>query len=81
MKAEDKWSAWRGFHSEALRADRDATVRADANSSALTPNVRPPTTTRHQARHRAAFLFDPVPDMLRFHLEFAMDFMSVTMEA
>ena len=81
VNAEDDFGAGRDFEAEALGADGDAAVVADFDLGALAPNVGPPGAARHGPQDGAFFLFGGVPGVLGFHVEFAMDFVRVAMEA
>ena len=81
MQAEDDFGAGWNFQAEALGADGDATIVAGFDFRALAPNVGPPRTAWDGAQDGALFLFGGVPGLLRFHLEFAMDFVLVAVQA
>jgi hypothetical protein len=81
MLAEDDWGARRDFETEALGADGCATVVADFDGGAHAPHEGPPRTRRHGLQHGALFLFGGVPGGLRFHLQFAVDFVPVAVAA
>ena len=55
MQAEENFGAGRSFDPQALGADGDAAVVADAEGGALAPDVRPPRTQRHGTQDGTLF--------------------------
>ena len=70
-----------GLQAETLRADGDAAIGADFKGSAEAPDKRPPRAARDRAQDGAFLFLGQVPGLLRFHLEFTMDFMLVAVQA
>ena len=81
MEAKHDFGAGRFFEAQALRADGDASVRADFDERAHAPDIIPPRTTRGRAQDRAFFFFGVVPGAERSLAQFAMDFMGVMVGA
>ena len=81
VMTEDDLVSGQGFDPEALGADRHAAIGADFDFDAFTPDKGPPRTARDRAQGGALFFPSGVPGLLGFPLEFAVDFVLVTVEA
>ena len=71
----------RSFDAQALGADTQSPIAADARAGAHTPDVRPPRTARGRAHDAAAFAHGPIPRRLRSHAQFAVSFVAVVVTA
>jgi hypothetical protein len=81
VMTEDEFGFWGGLDTEALGGDGDAAIVGDFDDGAFTPDEGPPGTARDGAQDGAFLFFGGVPGLLGFHLEFAMEFMLIAMEA
>ena len=78
---ENKFGGRRSFDAEELGADGHAPIRADSDGSVHAPDERPPRAAWDGTQDVAVVLLSPVPGLLGFHLEFAVNFVLVAMEA
>ena len=81
VMTKDEFGFGSGLDTEALSADGDAAIVGDFDDGAFAPDKGPPGTARHGPQDGAVFFFGGVPGLLRFHLEFAMEFMVIAMAA
>ena len=79
--AADDFGTGRPVDGQALGTDGDATIVADLNRSALTPDIGPPGTARIGTQEGALFLQGPLPGGVGGGGNLAMFFVGVTMEA
>lgn len=77
MKAENDLGTRGVFDAEALDADRHATIGADSEGGANTPNIRPPRAGGGWAEDRAFFFLGKIPGPLRGEAQFPMSLMGV----
>ena len=76
-QAADDGGAWRSGDGQALEADGDGAVVADAHAGLLAPDVGPPGTLGGRAQHRAFFGQRLGARGARGEPEFAVDFVGV----
>jgi len=81
VEAENDFGSWGKFQAQALGANGNATIGADLDGGPNAPNIRPPRATRGWAQHGTFFFFGQIPGPLRSKTQFAVSFVSVTMEA
>ena len=81
MEAENDLGAWRTIDAQALGSDRHATVGADFECGADTPNIRPPRAARGGAQDGPFLLLGEFPSLLWGHAQFAMDFVGVAVKS
>ena len=81
MEAQNDFSPWGMFDTEALGADGNAAIGADLDRGANTPNIRPPRTSVDWAQDGSPFFPGAVPGLLWSHAQFAVSFVGVVMEA
>lgn len=81
MEAQYYLGARRTFDTEALGPDGNATIGADLDRSAETPNIRPPGAARGRTQDGPLLLLGELPGLLRGHAQFAMGFVGVAMES
>ena len=81
MSAEDDLGSWGSFDAEGMGANRDAAIGADLDLGEQAPNKGPPGAVGFGAQQGAFFFAGQVPGFLRGHVEFAVDFVLVVMEA
>ena len=78
---EDQLRGGRSLDPEELGADGHAAIGADFDGRAHAPDEGPPGAARDGTQDAAFLLVSPVPGLLGFHLEFAVNFVLVPMEA
>ena len=78
---ENELGGWRSLDSEELGTHRHATLWADLDGGMHAPDERPPGTARDRTQDTAFLVLSQVPSSLGFHLEFAVNFVMVVMEA
>ena len=81
VMTEDESGFWGGLDAQALGTDRDATIVADFDAGAFAPDEGPPRAAWDGPQDGTFFFFGGVPGLLRFHMEFAMEFVLVAMVA
>lgn len=81
MEAEDDLGFRSGWDAEALGVDGNAAIVTDLDEGALAPDEGPPGTARDGPEDGAFIFLGGVPGLLRFHFEFAMEFVPVAMVA
>ncbi len=81
MEAENDFVSGRFFDAQTLGADGHASVAADFDWGAHTPDIRPPGTAGCRAQNGSLFFFGVVPGAERGLAQFAMDFVGVVMVA
>jgi hypothetical protein len=81
MGAADDFGAGGSVDGHALGADRHATVVADLDGRALTPDIGPPGTARIGPQEGAIFPHGPLPGGVRGGGNLAMFFVDVAMKA
>ena len=74
METKDHFGFGWFFNSQALRADRHATVAADLDERAHAPDIIPPRAAGCWPQDGAFFLAGLIPGSLRGLAQFAMDF-------
>ena len=79
MKTQDELGAGRFFQAEALRADGHASIRADFEGGAHTPDIRPPRAAWDRTEGRPVFFFGLIPGPLRGLAQLPMDFVRIVM--
>src|SRR5512138_3805508 len=78
---ENQFGGGRSFDAEGLGADGHASIRADPGGSLQAPDERPPRAAGDGTQNVAVVLLGQVPSLLGFHLEFAVNFVLVSMAA
>src|ERR1019366_4827201 len=81
MVAEDQFSGGRSLDPEELGTDGHAAIRADFDGSAHAPDEGPPGAAWGRTQDAAFLLLSAGPGLLGLHLEFAVNFVLVAMEA
>ena len=81
MEAEDYFGARGTFDTESLGTNGNATIGADPDGRAETPNIGPPGATWGRTQDGALFILGEFPGLLRGHAQFAMGFVGVAMES
>ncbi len=81
MLTEHDSGTGKRFDADAMRAGGHEALSVDVDGGAQAPNKRPPGAVGFGAQDGAFFLEGQVPGLLGRHLEFAMDFGGVAMEA
>jgi len=81
VETQNDFCARRSFDAQALCTDWNAAIGADLNGGANTPNIRPPGATRGRAQDGALFFFCQFPGLLWDHVQLAMAFLGIAMEA
>ena len=81
MLTVDDFGAWRAGDPQSFHACGDPPVQPDFDRRADTPNVRPPRAAWDGTQNVAVVLLGQVPSLLGFHLEFAVNFVLVSMAA
>jgi hypothetical protein len=79
VEAKHYFGFGRFFDSQALCADRHATIVADFDDGSDAPHIIPPRATRGRPQEGAFFFSGLIPGPLRGLAQLAMDFMFVTM--
>ena len=79
VQIEDELDAGRFSQAEALRADRHASIRADFESCAQAPDIRPPRAALGRPDRRPVFFFGLIPGSLRGLAQLPMDFVRIVM--
>ena len=78
---ENEFGGRRSFDAEELGADGHAPIRANPDGSVHAPDKRPPGAAWDGTQDVAFVLLSSVPSLLGFHLEFAVNFVLVSMKA
>ena len=81
VEAQHHLGARGTFDTEALGTNGNATIGADPDGRAETPNIGPPGATWGRTQDGALFLLGEFPGLLRGHAQFAMGFVGVAMES
>ena len=81
MEAEDYFGARGTFDTESLGTNGNATIGADPDGRAETPNIGPPGATWGRTQDGALFILGEFPGLLRGHAQFAVGFVGVAMES
>ncbi len=77
VMTEDESGYWGGLEAETLGDDWNATIIGDFDDGALTPDEGLLRTSWDGAQDGTFFFFGDGPGLLRWHLEFAVEFVSV----
>ena len=81
MVTEDEFAGRSGLDAGVLRADRHAPIRADLDGGAHAPDEGPPGAAWGGTQNAAFLFLSQVPSPLGWHLEFAVNFVVVAMQA
>jgi len=68
------------LQAQALYADGNASIGADLEGGSNAPNIRPPRASRGWTQDRTFFFSGQIPGPLGSPAQFAVNFVSVTME-
>ena len=79
--AKDELGGWRSLDPELLRANGHSAIGADSDGRTQTPDERPPRAAWDRTQDAALFLLSQVPGLLRFHLQFAVNFVLIAVQA
>ena len=81
VMTENEFGGGTSLDTEELGADGHAPIRADLDGSMHAPDKRPPGTAWDGTQDVAFVLLSQAPSLLGFHLEFAVNFVAVSMKA